>query len=88
MNVSAMYFEPFSFMEEHSADVPILFVVIRGKGFVRIGGSHGETQEVTTGNAVLWPVGLEHKVWTEEESLDAIVIDGPAERVPTKEALS
>ncbi len=81
MNVSAMYFEPFGFMEEHSADVPILFVVIRGKGFVRIGGSHGETQEVTIGDAVLWPVGLEHKVWTEEESLEVIVIDGPAERV-------
>lgn len=80
IHVSAMYFEPHGFMDEHSADVPILFVVTRGKGFVRIAGASGETREVTAGDAVLWPVGLDHKVWTEDESLDAIVIDGPAER--------
>ncbi len=80
MIVSAMYFEPHGHMDEHSADMPILFVVMRGKGFVRIGGASGETKEVTAGDAVLWPVGLDHTVWTEDESLDAIVIDGPPER--------
>ena len=80
MHVVAMYFEPHGHMEEHSADVPILFVVTRGKGYVRVGGPDGETEEVTTGDAVLWPVGLDHMVWTEDESLDAIVIDGPPER--------
>ncbi len=80
MSVVAMYVEPHGSMDEHSADVPILFIVTRGKGFVRIGGPKGETREVTFGDAVLWPVGLEHMVWTEDESLDAIVIDGPPER--------
>ena len=80
MVVSAMYFEPHGHMEEHSADVPILFIVTRGRGFVRIGGAQGETKEVTAGDAVLWPIGLDHMVWTEDESLDAIVIDGPPER--------
>ncbi len=79
MVVIAMYFEPHGVLDEHSADVPILFLVTRGHGFVRIGGPNGETQEVTAGDAVLWPVGLDHKVWTEDESLDAITIDGPAE---------
>ncbi len=81
MSVVAMYVEPFGAMDEHSADAPILFIVTRGRGFVRIGGANGETREVTPGDAVLWPVGLEHTVWTEDESLDAIVIDGPAERI-------
>ena len=80
MIVVAMYLELHASMDEHSADVPILFLVTRGKGFVRIGGPTGETQSVTAGDAILWPAGLDHKVWTEDETLDAIVIDGPAER--------
>ena len=80
MSVVAMYVEPHGRMDEHSADVPILFIVTRGKGFVRVGGPSGETREVTSGDAVLWPVGLDHVVWTEDESLDAIVVDGPPER--------
>lgn len=80
MLVVAMYLEPHASMDEHSSDVPILFLVTRGRGFVRIGGPTGETQSVTAGDAILWPAGLDHKVWTEDETLDAIVIDGPAER--------
>ena len=80
MLVVVMYLEPHASMDEHSADVPILFLVTRGKGFVRIGGPTGETRSVTAGDAILWPAGLDHKVWTEDETLDAIVIDGPAER--------
>ena len=80
LTVVAMYFEPHGAMEEHSASVPILFLVTQGNGFVRIGGPDGETREVRAGDAVLWPVGLDHKVWTEDEPLEAIVIDGPPER--------
>jgi mannose-6-phosphate isomerase-like protein (cupin superfamily) len=78
MRVVAMYVEPHSSMDEHSADGPILFLVIRGKGYVRIGGPSGESREVSAGDAVLWPSGVDHKVWTEDEPLEAIVIHGPA----------
>jgi quercetin dioxygenase-like cupin family protein len=80
MLIVAMYLEPHGSMDEHSAPVPILFLVTRGKGFVRIGGPNGETRNVTADDAIVWPAHLDHKVWTEEESLDAILIDGPAER--------
>lgn len=78
--VAAMYIEPHGAMEEHSASVPVLFLVVHGRGFVRIGGPAGETREVAEGDAVLWPAGLDHMVWTEDEPLEAIVIDGPPER--------
>jgi quercetin dioxygenase-like cupin family protein len=80
MLVVAMYLDPHGSMDEHSAQVPILFLVTAGSGFVRIGGPSGEIRRVTAGDAVLWPAHLEHKVWTEDEPLEAIVIDGPAER--------
>jgi quercetin dioxygenase-like cupin family protein len=80
MIVVAMYFEPHASIDEHSAEVPILFLVIGRKGFVRIGGPNGEVQPISTGDAVLWPAKLKHTVWTEDEDLQAIVIDGPPER--------
>src|SRR5258708_17028664 len=83
MIVVAMYIEPHGSMDEHSADEPILFLVTHGKGFVRIGGSSGETRIVTAGDAVLWPAKLDHKVWAEDEPLEAILIHGPAEREQT-----
>jgi quercetin dioxygenase-like cupin family protein len=80
MNVVAMYFEPHASIDEHSSDVPILFLVIGGKGFVRIGGPNGEVQPISIGDAVLWPAGIDHTTWTEDEELQAIVIDGPSVR--------
>jgi len=79
LQVEAMYFEPHASMEEHSADHPVLFLVINGQGTVRIGGPQGETREVLAGDAVLWPAHTEHTVWTDDEPLDAIVINTPAE---------
>lgn len=75
LQVEAMYFDPHASMEEHAADHPILFLVIGGRGHVRIGGSTGETRVVCTGDAVLWPSHIEHTVWTDEEELSAIVIN-------------
>ncbi|HEY6410774.1 MAG TPA: cupin domain-containing protein [Ktedonobacteraceae bacterium] len=79
MIVAALYLEAGGSMDEHSAEVPILFLVTRGKGFVRVGGPGGESCSVSAGDAVLWPAGLDHMVWAENEALDAIIIEGPAE---------
>jgi quercetin dioxygenase-like cupin family protein len=78
--VVALYLDSGAAMQEHSADVPVLFLVLRGSGLVRIGGPAGETRVVRAGDAVLWPAHLDHAVWTEGESLDAILVHGPAER--------
>src|SRR5262245_60944635 len=53
MIVAAMYLELHSSMVEHSSEVPILFLVTVGTGFVRIGGPAGETRPVTASDAVL-----------------------------------
>lgn len=73
--IEAMYFEPHASMEEHATDHPIFFLVLSGRGSVRIGGPAGETREVQAGDAVLWPAYLEHTVWTDDEELSAIVIN-------------
>ncbi len=75
LQVEAMYFDPYASIEEHTADHPILFLVINGQGTVRIGGPTGETREIYAGDAVLWPAHTDHTVWTNEEGLYAIVIN-------------
>lgn len=51
--IAALYFEQHASMDEHSSDVPIMFLVISGKGYMRVGGPEGETRAVSAGDAVL-----------------------------------
>ena len=80
MIVVAFYMGPHGSTVEHTSEAPILLLVTAGSGFVRIGGPEGETRPLKAGDAVLWPAHLDHTVWTEDEPLEAILIDGPAER--------
>lgn len=74
LRVEAMYFEPHARLDEHSAPFPILFMVTSGRGMLRIGGPSGETREIRSGDAVLWPENQDHMVWTDDEPLEAIVV--------------
>lgn len=74
LRVEAMYFEPHGRLDEHSAAFPILFIVTSGRGMLRIGGPSGETREIQSGDAVLWPEGQDHTVWTGDDPLEAIVV--------------
>ncbi|HEX8034759.1 MAG TPA: cupin domain-containing protein [Ktedonobacterales bacterium] len=74
VRVEAMYFEPHARLDEHSAPFPILFIVTGGRGMLRIGGPSGETREIQPGDAVIWPERQDHMVWTEDDPLEAIVI--------------
>jgi quercetin dioxygenase-like cupin family protein len=72
VHVVELHFEPGGEMWEHSADHPILFITIHGKGRVRV---DGEEAEIQAGQAVLWPAGKRHKAWAEESPLTAIVVE-------------
>jgi quercetin dioxygenase-like cupin family protein len=70
-----MYFDPHAHIHDHSADHPIVFMVIAGSGTVRLGGPDGEMRRLSAGEAVLWPPHENHTVWTEEETMEAIVVN-------------
>jgi quercetin dioxygenase-like cupin family protein len=80
MLVAAHYLEPHGRIDEHQTDVPVLVLVLAGHGFMRVGGPDGETRAVGPGDAVLWPAFEDHTMWTEDDALETIVVDGPAER--------
>lgn len=70
--VVELHFEPGGEMWEHEADHPILFVVIEGKGFVRVAG---EEAEIEAGQAILMPPNKLHKAWAGDASFTAIAIE-------------
>lgn len=75
--IVVMYFDEYGEIHEHSAPENILFMVIKGSGYVRIGGTEGETKALTAGDAVMWPANELHKAWTEGQALQAVVVHLP-----------
>jgi hypothetical protein len=62
IQVEAMYCDRRAHIEEHSASNPILFLVLEGEGWMRIGGPDGETRAVRgRGGALASPLAA-HRV--------------------------
>ncbi len=72
IHVMELHFEPGGEMWEHDADHPILFIVIHGKGRVRLDGQEAEMQ---AGEAILWPAGKMHKAWAQDGPFTALAIE-------------
>lgn len=72
IHIVELHFEPGGEMWEHDANHPILFIVIAGKGRVRVDGQESEMQ---SGQAVLWPTGKPHKAWAEDVPFTAIAVE-------------
>jgi quercetin dioxygenase-like cupin family protein len=64
-------------MQEHAADEAILCVCIAGEGFVKVGD---ETGELRANQAVVWPAGVTHRVWTAESSMTVLLVHFPGMR--------
>ena len=78
--VVAHYYERPAHMDEHSADEPILMLVLSGAGKLRLGGPNGETRDIRAGDAVIWPAHVDHAVWTVDEELQLLLVHLPPER--------
>lgn len=73
--VIALTFAPQGEMDEHDAAHDILFIVIGGSGFVRVGGPAAATLAVKAGDAIHWPPHVLHKAWTTDDAMQAISIE-------------
>jgi quercetin dioxygenase-like cupin family protein len=73
--VIALHLAPGGVIPEHDAPHAIIFIVIQGSGFMRVGGGDAHTQEVQAGDAVLWPPHVPHTAWTTEQMMDVITVE-------------
>jgi hypothetical protein len=75
VGVFALFFDADAHIHEHDAEHPILFVVIGGSGYIRVGGPDAPAEQVQAGYAALWPAGVLHIAWTEDEPMQALTIE-------------
>jgi quercetin dioxygenase-like cupin family protein len=75
IGVFALFFDADAEIHEHDAEYPILFLVIGGSGYVRVGGPDAPAERVHAGNALLWPANTLHKAWTTDEPMQALTIE-------------
>jgi quercetin dioxygenase-like cupin family protein len=65
------HYGPGGGMREHAAAEAILCVCIAGQGFVKVGD---ETSELRANQAVAWPAGQPHRVWTTDSSMTILLL--------------
>ncbi len=75
--VACLYFAAAAAIDEHDAPDEILFLVIGGSGWVRVGGPGGEPLAVQAGDAVRWPPGILHTAWTTDTPMQALAVHYP-----------
>nr|MBA3826394.1 cupin domain-containing protein [Ktedonobacterales bacterium] len=73
--IIALHLEPGGIIPEHEAPHPIICIMLRGSGFVRVGGPHAPTQAVQAGDAVLWPPNVLHAAWATDDQMDMLTVE-------------
>ena len=74
-HVALAILAPGGVIGRHAAEVPQLFVVVEGSGWVA--GGDEERVEVAAGDGVLWDAGEEHEAGT-DDGLVALVVESNA----------
>ena len=72
VNLHYAYLEPQGVIGYHKANMPQLFLVIHGEGWVR--GESPEKAAIQTGQAVYWEDGELHEIGT-ETGMTAIILE-------------
>jgi quercetin dioxygenase-like cupin family protein len=75
VSVVSLFFDQHGEIHEHDAPFPILFIVIGGEGYLRVGGPDAAALKIHAGYAALWPAGVLHKAWTTEHAMQALTIE-------------
>jgi quercetin dioxygenase-like cupin family protein len=70
--VSELAFQRYAMITPHSNPNKTLFVVISGGGHVQVGD---ERARINHGEAVVWPAGVPHGVYTDGSEMRAIVVE-------------
>jgi Cupin domain len=74
------HYQPGGEMHEHSAGEVVLCVCVAGRGFVKVGS---ESSELHANQAVVWPAGVAHRVWTTDSSMTVLLLHFPGRETLT-----
>jgi quercetin dioxygenase-like cupin family protein len=72
--LAMLRFGPNGTIHEHPGPEDTTVVCLEGEGFTSVGG---EVSPLRAGERVLWPSGVPHRLWTEEETMTTLMIERP-----------
>lgn len=59
-------------LDEHAAPIEIDVICLAGEGFVSVGG---ESSPFRSGDRVVWPAGVNHRLWTEVTEMETLMVE-------------
>lgn len=70
--IANLKFSPNATIDEHSAPFEVDVICIAGEGFVSVGEN---SSPFHAGECVVWPTGINHRLWTEGAEMETIMIE-------------
>jgi quercetin dioxygenase-like cupin family protein len=70
--IASLRFAAQATIDEHSAAFEIDVICLAGSGFVSVGD---EAAPFRAGDKVLWPAHAKHRLWTERERMETLMIE-------------
>ena len=70
--IAMLRFQPHATTHEHPGENETLVVCLDGEGFTSVGD---ETTPLRASERALWPVGVRHRLWTEEETMTTLMVE-------------
>ena len=59
-------------IDEHSAPFEIDVICLDGEGFVSV---DGKSSAFRAGERVVWPAGVNHKLWTQDVAMETLMVE-------------
>ena len=59
-------------IDEHSAAIEIDVLCLDGRGFVSV---DGKSSPLGAGQCVVWPPGVNHRLWTENAAMETLMVE-------------
>jgi len=70
--IANLRFAPNATIDEHSAPFEVDVICLDGEGFVSVGG---ESSVFRAGERVVWPAGVNHRLWTLDVSMETLMVE-------------
>jgi quercetin dioxygenase-like cupin family protein len=70
--IANLRFSVHATIDEHPAPFEIDVICLAGEGFVSVGG---ESSAFRAGDRVVWPAGINHRLWTEGFEMETLMVE-------------
>ena len=79
IGIANLKFSANATIDEHSAPFEVDVICVAGEGFVSVGE---ESSPFRAGDRVVWPAGVNHRLWTRDTEMETVMVERNAPGIP------